>query len=843
MKKFMLSFSVFICIVCSFAYARIEPCALNFKPQGDGVFIYENNIESVTREDLSDTSNPNPSYIMKNTNLKPGKYSVFITNLNFTGLKDENGEIAEKGFSIELDGLFETDDKAVVKITSLGFEMPGVKTLYSNANKQKYEDSWSCLGAWSTYLKCPIYGVGSYRRYYPESFLPVQFGVNSKKKVWISEFIKNYAAVPYLKPVNILMDFEVLSGNVDFDIAALKSTGVLKDRSHHDYNAADGSFKRERQYKGIAATLPKVSANLSFSVNDGDRDGDFFPVTVYNQYNTAGKLTDKWVTNLNPQNDKWSRDICAESDMLKIKYFDPSKLDLYGDGVSDSKKTPWWFFDVFHTDTTYVSQEKNAQSENKFIPNRTVSRYEDNLLEACNLGNYGVRVNYKVSIKNNCNYDRYVYYNLETGSNNIVILYDENKNPVYDFALSKGNKADGTPDTMACVKLEKNKTTKFYIDVILPANNNGGMLNSLVLKDTPYEITFDERAFEVAKKGMKTDGDGFIVWNDSRLYKTYDLSHYSEIPLSDKAKEIFGTEGENFDIAAGDNGYIAKWGAYDGAPSYFADVLKFYNKVYIFDKDFNLVSESEFEDYPTEIAYSSGKYYVCAGGKNYYSEDGVKWHSLSTVNIPLQNGGTEISSTKYGYFFMSPKNMPFLKIDFEGSLPKYIEKCDNVFYYTDFDTLYLSDNGVYFEKINLGCDIVTVDKIGDEMLINNEKRVKIPYFEKRCIVALGNEIIGFAKPPVYKENEYFVSARRLLEKSDCDLIIDEQTGEITVKKVFATVNAKIGSDTYYLNGGEIKLGAPYISDGEIYLPLSFFEKCMGFKSEKYEDINFIRLYE
>ena len=88
-----------------------------------------------------------------------------------------------------------------------------------------------------------------------------------------------------------------------------------------------------------------------------------------------------------------------------------------------------------------------------------------------------------------------------------------------------------------------------------------------------------------------------------------------------------------------------------------------------------------------------------------------------------------------------------------------------------------------------------------------------------------------------------MSARRLLEKSDCDLIIDEQTGEITVKKDFATVNAKIGSDTYYLNGGEIKLGAPYISDGEIYLPLSFFEKCMGFKSEKYEDINFIRLYE
>ena len=89
---------------------------------------------------------------MKNKSLKTGKYSVFITNLNFTGVKDENGEITENGFSVEVDGLFETNSSAVVKITALGFEMPDVKTLYSRANKQKYEDSWSCL----LYTSIPI---------------------------------------------------------------------------------------------------------------------------------------------------------------------------------------------------------------------------------------------------------------------------------------------------------------------------------------------------------------------------------------------------------------------------------------------------------------------------------------------------------------------------------------------------------------------------------------------------------------------------------------------------------------------------------------------------------------
>ena len=66
MKKLLISFLLFICALPCAAYARIEPSALTFKPYGGGTFIYENNIESITREDLSDSSNPNPTYIMKN---------------------------------------------------------------------------------------------------------------------------------------------------------------------------------------------------------------------------------------------------------------------------------------------------------------------------------------------------------------------------------------------------------------------------------------------------------------------------------------------------------------------------------------------------------------------------------------------------------------------------------------------------------------------------------------------------------------------------------------------------------------------------------------------------------
>ncbi|UKI35981.1 MAG: hypothetical protein L6V93_18460 [Clostridiales bacterium] len=40
----------------------------------------------------------------------------------------------------------------------------------------------------------------------------------------------------------------------------------------------------------------------------------------------------------------------------------------------------------------------------------------------------------------------------------------------------------------------------------------------MFLKDAPIDITFDERAFEVAQKGMKTDGKSFFWCGTIRAF-------------------------------------------------------------------------------------------------------------------------------------------------------------------------------------------------------------------------------------------------------------------------------------------------------------------------------------
>ena len=57
---------------------------LKFKPDGGGYFIYCNNNEYIRRSDLSDSSNPAPSYIMNNQNMTNGKYTIYFSHINHT---------------------------------------------------------------------------------------------------------------------------------------------------------------------------------------------------------------------------------------------------------------------------------------------------------------------------------------------------------------------------------------------------------------------------------------------------------------------------------------------------------------------------------------------------------------------------------------------------------------------------------------------------------------------------------------------------------------------------------------------------------------------------------------
>lgn len=715
-----------ICILCILNFGTIAIFAkdstdLKFSAVGGGKFIYCNNPERIKRNNLSDTSIMYPSYIMNNENLDSGKYEVYASHLNYTELRDRSGTIVEPGFNIELDIEFKAKEDTKILLTAVGFETPTQGLYYKDGNWSTYQSSWECLNAVADFLQKPIYQINSDKKYIPNNFEPVEIELKAGESTWLSKYINNYSVVSWLRSVHILTGFEILSGKVDVNIAALKSNSNLGDRSNHSSSARYGVYYRDRQYKGISDTLPEFnSTELNYTIDDNTADGTLLPVTVYNQYKPEGNTVTKWYTHINPQEDIWARQASVESDMVSLSYYDESKLQYYGEYIDDEKKSPIWTFDTYHSDTKTF----NGQNEPEYYtPNYKLDTSQENSTIGCNLGNYEVRTNYKLNVTNNGQNTRYFKFNLNTSSNNVVAVKDENGNFIEPYYICKGSSYPRKTDTVACVELPPNQNTKFTIEVILPINYPGGMENSFEISDKPsdFELLEDKKVKRLLPKNHT--GKEYFKWVNKDIYTSTDLENWTKHELNDKTKKTFEENWENYEIKKAGDGYIARFSAYDIGPSFYWPGMPFFNNIYILDKDFNLVKKSSFEKYPTQAAYAKGIYFVKAD-QNYYSTDGENWEILySPYRFPIDNGGQYCIATDGKDFYRSEDAIEYSKIEFDGDTPLYIDNIGDIYYYIEDNTIYTSKDTLNWNAINFSEDIETIDFINNQLIINKNNNL------------------------------------------------------------------------------------------------------------------------
>ena len=201
------------------------------------------------------------------------------------------------------------------------------------------------------------------------------------------------------------------------------------------------------------------------------------PVTIYNQYNLQGNIVEKWFTHINPQEDKWSKDSSAESDILGFHYNDGEKHKYYGPNVPDEEKNDTWIFDVFHSDT----KEETLSG----IPNYKLSTTSDNTGMGANLGNYAVITSYKVVIDNKGDKPRWLNYYINSSSTNIVIVKDKNNRLINDYAVRKNSNGSRVNTLLASLEIPAQEESVYYIEELLPANFAGGLENSLMITNSP----------------------------------------------------------------------------------------------------------------------------------------------------------------------------------------------------------------------------------------------------------------------------------------------------------------------------------------------------------------------
>ena len=827
MKKFILLLFI-LCMVNTQAYAQTDAVGVKFTKYGGGQWIYCNNPEFLSAAELSTDENPSPKYLLKNEDLKPGRYQVFFCHYNWTD------------FNVEPDLEFLSDNGAKIRINSVGYGIP------------RGSEYFDCLGAWADFVNVRIHtldGWGQYVPYSGKTRLPAEFTAG-KNSSWVSEYIYNYEPVPPRVTFNMLVDFEILSGSADVNFAALKSYGA-KSREHHCPDAEVIGYRNDTTVKGIEPeSLPIVETNMDINVTSDTENGERQAVTVYNPYYPDGNNAYEWVTNINAVRDasSYCKTHDVDSDMLSIHLRDKGKLEFYGSNVK--KRDDEWIFDTHHYNTTYYENGMPWKKEDH-VPNGEISEYEPEYQQwQFNLGNFGVTNRYHFTLTNSDSVERTVNYMLATSlSSNIAIVRDEDGNMLNPctlsrenpFAISKGINWSKTEECMFSAALAPGETKKYIFDLILPTNCYGGMSNYIKFDNYKYlkDITLTEQPKYtefVPYKNMFFNGSEYMYWKNGSLYEGN-----KKIDLPKSAENILLCRNREMQIVKTASGYAARFGGWD---DYGDNVLgqDIENKLYLFDEKFNLKNTLELDGYVRQMAYTANCTYIKTDKKVYISTDGETLKEFETgYGVPVVTAKSAVFK-KDGIYNVTNADK-LMKISFEDNEPQSIESAGNAYWCvrslknidTDLTTpniISVSADGINWVDIVLPNRVLNLRDVQyrDGVLYVYGKYEVLKYEnvlpKDNIKVLFNNEYLSYETPARVINDRTMIPFRYTLEKMGAKVEWIDETKEILVNG--GEIRLQIGSDKAYVNGEEYTLDTPpFIENDKTLIPIRFVAEKLG----------------
>lgn len=844
---------------------KTEAAKLEFTEHGGGKFIYCNNSETVRRHHLADVSNPNPTYIMSNKNMTADKYTLYFSHLNRTEkrkleledretnpekeIEDSENPVLEVGFDIEMDVKFTANKNTKIKFTALGFEAQQPKNYYYMSRLINYEDSWGCMTALASYFKMPIYEQGDVLKYEPIRFQPVTAELKEGETLWLSKYIPNYSVVSWMKPVHLLCDFEILSGECDIDIAALKSTGTLKDRTQIADNPSDGRYYYDRQYKGIADTLPQVEAKLEYTVDDSIKDGTYLPVKIENSYTDGEHTVNTWITHLNAYDaSKYIKKSCVNSDLIGFTYYDKTKPNGYGTEMVADKKDIVWQFDTYHSDLRNYSPKQSMYSPQNFVPNYKlqVGKYSTNV--SCNLANYCVKEHYNLKVENEGDKTRYFKYNLATTANALVNVIDKNGEYTTPYLTAKGYDENRANEAMATVELKPHSITEFTIEVFLPINYPGGFENQFQITSTPIKLDFPQDMKQSSVKDMSFTGKEFFKFEGGELYTSADKVEWTKREISDLTRTVFASNYNNFEILYTKLGNVMRYKDFVETPSYYSGELQYRNKIYILDENYNIIKTTLFDEYPSAISFAADELFVKSGTKIYSTADGdtyIERPELVGYELPKDNGnGLKILMKEKDVFAISEGKeiLPIKTLD--GYVPpRFVEQLGPVFYYVEGKTVYVSGNGYVFQKLADCVNKVEVlNVIGNEIVVNNDERFEIPQFEREINIELDGQLLQLDSKPIMINDRTLVPIRQIFEALGAKVDWDNSAQRATVTMEDKTIKFGLNSQIAIVNKTNVMMGAAAVEkNSRIMVPLRFLAENLGYRVDWIDKSNTVRL--
>ncbi len=452
---------------------------LEFTKKTDSSFIYVNNPEFITQEEIVDENGVNRTKIFEQQNVS-GKNTYYQTHVMNIEVKEWFASYPTEDFYVDVDFYNPNDTSVTVDISNLAY------TTFCSFGEISENDMRTLQNYISGGITLPTITIPAKSHVLLfDNELFVQN--NSQLKLSSTSYDR----------MCLLFDFNVSGGEITVSSLAAKSRANLVLATGSEDVLTNGTelkngeiayIKRDNEpdlydkYKGIARNQSNcISAKLEFAIDDSTETG-VLPIQLKDSYydeTGVWGINNTWLSSANPTYGGWNT----------MLYAMPGNLHSFTYHYENTERL--WHFDFEHRNTNYTNfTATDDTSVNDKISDEILSRMKADVAvghnsfdgavdtNALGMGSWGVLYRYNITVANNGTKDRLIDFNVDS-TNYLIVGSKTETDTDYTFNYYPLDEGKKTPVT---VTLPKNSITSFEV-VTLYGLSDSGLWHELVLRD------------------------------------------------------------------------------------------------------------------------------------------------------------------------------------------------------------------------------------------------------------------------------------------------------------------------------------------------------------------------
>jgi len=320
---------------------------------------------------------------------------------------------------------------------------------------------------------------------------------------------------------------------------------------------------------------------------------------------------------------------------------------------------------------------------------------------------------------------------------------------------------------------------------------------------------------------------------------------WKRISLPMQTQELLQHRSQNFEIVKYNQGYAARFCGWDNGLDWYIANNPLQNKIYFFDKNFNLTAEHSSNSYNYKLGSSGDRIWI-QSDKMMETSDGITVsESEGNHSFPENNG--IFTLIRRGNITSVLEQGTEYPIAYEsGKTPREIKATGGLFYskkswktyFSDLETeniLSVSADGLHWTDFTLPNTFLELKKVlylnGKIYIDGRFQTIVLEYQPKQNLrMILNGTVPTYEIYSEMQEDDIFVSAQSFFRQTGLDVTWSAKNETLTISGNQHTILLQVGENTAQADEKQIQLNTPvYLNQHGTMIPLRFLIENLGYE--------------